>query len=238
PNPVNAGAVLTYTITVGNGGSADANGVLVEDSLPDELAAATAHWQCIPVNGATCTSSGSGDLLDTIDLPAGSSAVYLLTARVVDDIDGMIDNTVTVTFGTEIESASDSTEIVIFRDGFELSGDGAEWGSDIEPLATGSLSEAQAVTFTVAPGTLAQLQRVVLAQAVDRSFQVEAIAIGKLVLVRLLAGDQASAWSVLDGEHVALVLLGSRLSLVGAQADLSLAVGGGGPLPVELFTRH
>jgi len=232
------GRLLTYTITVGNGGSADANGVLVEDSLPDELAAATAHWQCIPVNGATCTSSGSGDLLDTIDLPAGSSAVYLLTARVVDDIDGMIDNTVTVTFGTEIESASDSTEIVIFRDGFELSGDGAEWGSDIEPLATGSLSEAQAVTFTVAPGTLAQLQRVVLAQAVDRSFQVEAIAIGKLVLVRLLAGDQASAWSVLDGEHVALVLLGSRLSLVGAQADLSLAVGGGGPLPVELFTRH
>jgi len=235
-NATQVGRLLTYTITVGNAGSFGANGVHVTDMLPDELDVAGAQWQCSASNGASCTASGSGDLDDTIDLPAGGSVVYLLTAQVVADIDGMIDNGVTVAAGGNSIVRTDSTEIVIFRDGFELGGDGSDWDEAIEPVAAGSLSETQALTLDVAG--LAPLQRVTLAQAADRTFAVEAIRIGETVLVRLVAGRQATAWSALDGERFALVLVGTRLGLVGAQADLVVELAQGGSLAVERLMHH
>ena len=235
-NATQVGRLLTYTITVGNAGSFGANGVHVTDMLPDELDVAGAQWQCSASNGASCTASGSGDLDDTIDLPAGGSVVYLLTAQVVADIDGMIDNGVTVAAGGNSIVRTDSTEIVIFRDGFELGGDGSDWDEAIEPVAAGSLSETQELTLDVAG--LAPLQRVTLAQAADRTFAVEAIRIGETVLVRLVAGRQATAWSALDGERFALVLVGTRLGLVGAQADLVVELAQGGSLAVERLMHH
>ncbi len=235
-NATQVGRLLTYTITVGNAGSFGANGVHVTDMLPDELDVAGAQWQCSASNGASCTASGSGDLDDTIDLPAGGSVVYLLTAQVVADIDGMIDNGVTVAAGGNSIVRTDSTEIVIFRDGFELGGDGSDWDEAIEPVAAGSLSETQELTLDVAG--LAPLQRVTVAQAADRTFAVEAIRIGETVLVRLVAGRQATAWSALDGERFALVLVGTRLGLVGAQADLVVELAQGGSLAVERLMHH
>ncbi|WP_306581245.1 MBG domain-containing protein, partial [Dokdonella sp.] len=232
------GRLLTYTITVGNGGSAAINAVTVTDTLPGELDAATASWQCIAINGASCTASGSGNLADSVNLPAGSSVVYLLNARVIDDLDGMIDNSVTVSGGGDSLVRTDSTEIVIFRDGFELGGDGAQWSRSDELANAGALSEDKAVTLALDAAALAPLQRVVLAQAADGAFSVEAIRIDARVYLRLVVADVASAWSVAGDDHIALVLVGRHLSLVGAESELSLDLPQGGTFMLERLTRH
>ena len=232
------GRLLTYTITVGNGGSAAINAVTVTDTLPGELDAATASWQCIAINGASCTASGSGNLADSVNLPAGSGVVYLLNARVIDDLDGMIDNSVTVSGGGDSLVRADSTEIVIFRDGFELGGDGAQWSRSDELANAGALSEDKAVTLALDAAALAPLQRVVLAQAADGAFSVEAIRIDARVYLRLVVADVASAWSVAGDDHIALVLVGRHLSLVGAESELSLDLPQGGTFMLERLTRH
>src|SRR5438046_209537 len=65
-----AGGRVTYTITASNAGPSDASGVTVADALPAVL---TATWTCVGAGGGTCTASGSGNINDTVNLPAGGS---------------------------------------------------------------------------------------------------------------------------------------------------------------------
>jgi len=237
------GSLLTYTITVGNSGTSNAATVSVTAPLPAELDGATARWQCTAINGATCATNGSGGLSDNINLPAGSSVVYLLTARVVVDVDGVIDNTVVAEDPSTIVEATDHTEIVIFRDGFELGGDGSEpWPAGTAVVALGTLDAMQSPNFAVDAAQLGSLQRATLAQAGDGAFRVEAIRIDATVYVRLVArtaqGEAATDWSALDGDHVALVLDGAHLGLVGAKADLGLTLAHGGTFTVAGVSRH
>jgi uncharacterized repeat protein (TIGR01451 family) len=215
------GRSLTYTITIGNGGTSNALAVSVSDTLPAELDAATAHWQCIPINGALCTADGDGDLADTVDLPAGSSVVYLLSATVIDDVDGMIGNTV----DAGSASATDDTEIVIFRDGFD-GGDGAEALG--HAIALGRLGNDSPLSLPIVPTTFASLARKELARAVDGSFRVEAIRIDGDIYVRLVTtgsgAEGASAWARVVDASLVLGLAGGRLTLSGTDAVLDLAL--------------
>jgi uncharacterized repeat protein (TIGR01451 family) len=223
------GRSLTYTITVGNGTASNASGLAVTDTLPAELDAATAHWQCITINGATCSASGTGDLADTIDLPAGSSVVYLLTVTVIDDVDGLIENTVTV--GSQ--SASDATEIVIFRDGFD-GGDGAE------PLgheaALGRLGGSGTLSLAVTPSAFGSLEHKLLARAVDGRLRVEAIRIDGDVFVRIVVAEsgveQSSAWARVVATDLVLGTAGGHVTLSGTDAALDLALGVSGTFTV------
>ena len=88
------GGRLTYTITASNAGPSDAMGATVVDTLPAALSGAT--WSCVGVGGATCTASGSGNLNDTVNLSAGSSVTYTLTANVTAAAAGTLSNTATV----------------------------------------------------------------------------------------------------------------------------------------------
>lgn len=230
--------LLTWAITVGNAGPSSLQDVEVEAILPAELSVPGASWQCIALAGASCTATGTGDLVDSVDLPAGSSVVYLLNAMTTRDGSDRIELTVEATGPAGVVSATDTTDLLFFRDGFEVGGDGISWIGQVEPLGAASFSEEVVLMLDVAPAALSQLQRVVLAQAVDRSFQVEAMAIGNVVLVRLLADDTVSAWTVLDSERVALVLVDTQLALVGARDDVAVDVRRGGSFTVELFTRH
>jgi len=219
------GRLLTYTITVGNSATSNAATVSVTDPLPAELDEATAHWQCIPINGATCTASGSGDLSDNINLPAGSSVVYLLTARVTGDVDGMIDNTAIAEDPSDIVDATDQTEIVIFHDGFD-GGDGAE------PVANGAvlgtLGNGISLTLAAAPSRFGSLERKVLARALDGRFRVEAMGLDGGVYVRLVVADrgveEGSAWAHVVGTQVVLAVAGGRVTLSGAASALDLAL--------------
>ncbi|WP_176887019.1 IPTL-CTERM sorting domain-containing protein [Acidovorax sp. JMULE5] len=113
---VNPGGGVTYTITASNAGPNDAPGTVVADALPAALTSAT--WTCVGAGGGTCTASGSGSINDTVNLPAGASVTYTLSAVVSASASGTLGNTATVTAAGGIvdptpgnNSATDSDSI-------------------------------------------------------------------------------------------------------------------------------
>lgn len=96
------GDPLAYTLVVSNSGPDDATGVHVTDSLPADLTGVT--WSCSASGGATCTASGSGDLDDLADLPAGGTVTYTIEAT-VDTMAAFIDNTAEVEGPPEVFDA-------------------------------------------------------------------------------------------------------------------------------------
>ncbi len=89
---VTPGGNVTYTILVTNSGS-NVSGATVTDIFPAVL---TGSWTCVGYGGATCTASGSGDINDTVDLPATSSVVYTVNATISPSATGTLSNTATV----------------------------------------------------------------------------------------------------------------------------------------------
>ena len=219
------GEPLTYVITIGNDGASQLDGVAVSDVLPVELDAATATWQCIPVNGASCTGAGTGDLVDSVDLPPGGSAIYLLTATITRAGTDRVTNTVSATGPDGTVTATDQTDVAIFRDGFEAGGDGSGLGD-----AIGTLEQAGTVALPI-DRTVGRAREIgVLAGADDGRFRVEAIRVGGEVWLRLIArGGAATAWSRAAGDFVVLALEQRTVLLEGTDEALALAVGASGP---------
>jgi LPXTG-site transpeptidase (sortase) family protein len=91
---VTAGDSVTYTIIAQNNGLIDAIGAKIVDSFPTSLTGVT--WTCSPAAGAACTASGSGNISDTVDLPAGASVTYTVTAAVVNPLAINVINTASV----------------------------------------------------------------------------------------------------------------------------------------------
>jgi uncharacterized repeat protein (TIGR01451 family) len=90
------GQPTTYTITVTNVGTTPAFGVQVQDVWSSEFAGAS--WTSTAAGGATGNAaSGSGDITETLDLPAGASVTYTAVANVANSARGGLTNTVTVT---------------------------------------------------------------------------------------------------------------------------------------------
>lgn len=88
------GQTLTYTLVVANSGPASVIGARVVDSLPAALAGAT--WSCDPSPGASCTEAGVGPLDESVDLAAGASVTFRLTATVDATATGNLVNTASV----------------------------------------------------------------------------------------------------------------------------------------------
>lgn len=90
PTPIQADLALnvdttvevTWVITAENLGPDDVTGATVDDVFPPGVTAVT--WQCAGSNGATCTASGSGDIHDLVDLPAGSEVTFTATGDATD----------------------------------------------------------------------------------------------------------------------------------------------------------
>ena len=90
---VTPGGSTTYTITASNAGPSNAPGATVADTLP---AALTGTWTCVGAGGGTCTASGSGNINDTVNLPAGGSVTYTVSATISAAATGSVSNTATV----------------------------------------------------------------------------------------------------------------------------------------------
>jgi uncharacterized repeat protein (TIGR01451 family) len=76
------GGTITYTVTVTNTGTVDANGTVVNDPLSQGIGSAT--WTCVATGGAVCpNTSGTGAITDQTlaTFPAGSSVVYTIQAK-------------------------------------------------------------------------------------------------------------------------------------------------------------
>ncbi|MFL6235594.1 MAG: hypothetical protein ACJ76N_20830, partial [Thermoanaerobaculia bacterium] len=89
-----AGGSVTYTITASNAGPSNAPGSSVADTFPASL---TCTWTCVGAGGGTCTASGSGNLNDTVNLPAGGSVTYTASCTISSAANGLLTNTATVT---------------------------------------------------------------------------------------------------------------------------------------------
>lgn len=110
-----AGGSVSYVITVGNAGTNHAFDVLMQDSFPAVL---DCSWTCTASDGATCTASGTGDIADTIDVPAGASAVYSVACDIDASATGTLSNTVTLTpasadFSADNNSATADTTLAL-----------------------------------------------------------------------------------------------------------------------------
>lgn len=88
------GGSVTYTITASNAGPSNAPGATVADTFPASL---TCTWTCVGAGGGTCTAAGSGNIGDTVNLPAGGSVTYTASCAVSAAATGTLSNTATVT---------------------------------------------------------------------------------------------------------------------------------------------
>jgi len=92
---VGPGDETTYAITLSNAGPAPVFGAVLAGVLPPGLSGAI--WGCLPQDDVSCAMKGSGDLSDAVDLPAGSSVTYFLTATLDEGAGPSVSNLVTVT---------------------------------------------------------------------------------------------------------------------------------------------
>jgi uncharacterized repeat protein (TIGR01451 family) len=101
------GMSLTYTIVVTNtSATTSAAGAAVSDVLPASLTGAT--WTCAASAGSSCAASGTGNISNTVNLLAGGTATYTLTASVAPAATGPLVNTATVTLAGDPNSANNS----------------------------------------------------------------------------------------------------------------------------------
>lgn len=122
---IEPGARMTYIIVVENQGPNDAEEAEVDVPLLSGLS--NADWQCIPALGAACESVGTDGISETVELPAGSSLTWILSADVDAGHGTVIELEATVSVENLSVSDSDVTEVVstvdaIFQDRFEDTG--------------------------------------------------------------------------------------------------------------------
>jgi len=87
------GGSVTYTITASNAGPSNATGATIADTFP---ASQTCTWTCVGAGGGTCTASGSGNINNTVNLPAGGSVTYTASCTISASASGTLSNTATV----------------------------------------------------------------------------------------------------------------------------------------------
>jgi uncharacterized repeat protein (TIGR01451 family) len=110
------GSMDTYTIVVSNPSTATVTNAMVTDTVPAGLAGAT--WTCTPTGGSTCTASGTGNISETVTLPAGSIVTFRLTGTVTGTAPSTLTNTARVAVppgtsdpNTANNVATDTTQI-------------------------------------------------------------------------------------------------------------------------------
>jgi hypothetical protein len=102
---------LTLQIVVTNLGPGRANGAVVDSPMPAYVSAM--NWTCTTSGGASCGSSGSGALHDTLStLPAGGSATYTVTVTLASPVSFANEVTVTAPFPEAETITSNNTASV------------------------------------------------------------------------------------------------------------------------------
>ncbi|MEO5626180.1 MAG: hypothetical protein ABIQ70_09260 [Dokdonella sp.] len=122
------GAPLQYTVAVNNAGPISSTGTTVVDTFPSAYSGAV--WTCAASSGASCTASGSGNIIDSANLPSGGQVVYTVNGTVIAGTTGTLSNSATAivhapttdpnpTDNTGTLDLMPATSDVIFANGFE-----------------------------------------------------------------------------------------------------------------------
>ena len=104
------GGMTTYTIVLANTGAGAASGVVVSDTLPVQLNAATTTWTVAYSNASgTLPANGSGNIGGTVDLaPLNGVVTITINGAILSSALGDMTNTVTATVSGSTLSASDT----------------------------------------------------------------------------------------------------------------------------------
>ena len=151
-----AGASTTYTITASNAGPSNAPGSTVADTFPATL---TCTWTCVGAGGGTCTAAGSGNINDTVNLPAGGSTTHTASCNVSAAAAGSIANMATVaaaagvTDANPANNAATDTDTVLQPGNLVVNPTSIDFGT----IAVGASSAAQTVTLSNAGGSTLQV---------------------------------------------------------------------------------
>ncbi len=114
---VNAGSDAVYTITASNAGPSHAPTATLTDTFPAVCVSPT--WTCAGAGGGSCAASGSGNISQGVNLPAGGSVTFTATCPVSAAASGTLSNTATVTAGSGVtdpnpgnNSATDTSTVI------------------------------------------------------------------------------------------------------------------------------
>ncbi|MEZ6126483.1 MAG: SdrD B-like domain-containing protein [Planctomycetaceae bacterium] len=88
------GSLLTYTVTVTNSGPDAAANAILTTVLPSQLTAIT--WTALGSNGTVFVGSGSGNLSQTVSLPAGGTIVYTVQGQLNSTFKGSLTSTAVI----------------------------------------------------------------------------------------------------------------------------------------------
>lgn len=96
PSSATPGSTIHYTVVASNSsGPATALGAQVSDSFPGELFGCT--WTCGGTGGGVCSNaSGSSDIDESVDLPAGGAVTFLVACSIDPAELGSVTNTATI----------------------------------------------------------------------------------------------------------------------------------------------
>jgi uncharacterized repeat protein (TIGR01451 family) len=138
-----AGDQVRYTIVASNTGpnNVTATGVGIQDNVPAGITGVT--WTCVGAGGATCTSSGSGNNINTsANLPRYGYATYTITGTVAAGAPRVLSNTASLIIPgsiTDYNSNDDSATVSVSVPS-DLSTSTKTWmdlnGGDQNPLDT------------------------------------------------------------------------------------------------------
>ncbi len=134
---------MTYTIVASNAGPSDAPGSTVSDTFPASL---TCTWTCVGAGGGTCTAAGSGNINDTVNLPAGGSVTYTASCTISPSATSPLVNTATVTAPAGVTDPNPANNSATDTDTLTLQADLAITKTDGVTSATPGGS----VTYTIA----------------------------------------------------------------------------------------
>src|SRR5439155_13534135 len=99
------GGTLTYTIVVSNAGPNAVAGAFVADTfLPASFSSVA--YTASGTGGASGFANGSGNILQTVNLPAGATITYTVNATVSGTATGAVSNTATVTAPAGVADAN------------------------------------------------------------------------------------------------------------------------------------
>jgi uncharacterized repeat protein (TIGR01451 family) len=76
---VTAGGTTSYTLVAANNGPGNVSGATVTDTFPSSL---TCSWTCSASSGSSCPASGSGNIVNQINLLSGGSATFTASCAI------------------------------------------------------------------------------------------------------------------------------------------------------------
>jgi len=103
-----AGTKNTYTIVVINGGPSDVTGATIQDTFPAGLDGVT--FTASQTGGASgFTATATGNINDTVNMPAMSRIIYKATGIISASVSGSISDTASVTSGVSDPNTANNT---------------------------------------------------------------------------------------------------------------------------------